>query len=226
MKTKMNIQIRKQLIYAIAIVLSSNVYAQWAGSSSAGEVQQSNVKAAPTDTKKRKYTGYMGYGIGGYTSSIVNNAEFIEMGNETVISSPTKTMGGAYVMGLLKRNKTYPRFSTGIEIGSSMHTKEQAYEYYSPWGNSTSTAYITCIHVGLGVPIRYNLVDNDAIKVYAQAVLGYGSIVKESDERFGGYEYFTENVFYGGGAIGVKLFALYGELGYNSTGYLRMGLAF
>ncbi len=222
-------QLKITCAVALTLLFSVKVSGQWAGSSSGGEIQQSNnKKTGVADEKSSKFKFYVGYGIGGYTSSIVNSSEFIKTGNEIDVYNPKVTQGASFNIGLLKRTKSNPKLSAGIEFGGSAHFKEQVYTYSSSWSTtpSESTAYIDAAHFGLGMPLRYTFYDDKDVELYLQGVVGYGILYADSDEHFAYYETLSKGVFYGGGSIGVKFLALYGELGYNSTGFLRFGLAF
>jgi hypothetical protein len=63
------------------------------------------------------------------------------------------------------------------------------------------------------------------LEAYFQGVFGYG-YVDIIDDQYNSYMDGGKGVFYGGGAIGARASIFFAELGYNSTGYLRFGMAF
>lgn len=215
------------------LFLMSSSKAQWAGSSSpAGStkvVTQNNTRQNIAGSGKMKT--YMGIGIGGYTSALTRAASYTyapgySSFNYIVSTDEQSTKGAGFVLGFLGKTNT-DKLSVGVELGGGYHKKNVDYVYYDYWDNTTysKSGYIESVHLGLGVPIRYSFVNNPDLEVYVQGVLGYG-LIDVTDDDYNSLIGDAQGIFYGGGSIGARVSVLFAEIGYNSSGFLRLGLSF
>jgi hypothetical protein len=204
--------------------------AQWAGSSSPAGSSNVNTSVMKSNSSSGATKVYLGLGLGGYSSSLVKSAVYQYPYNwiagNLIDQKVGKTSGVNCILGFLGKTKTQ-NLSTGIEMGLGYHSKDIDYTYFDNFGSGiiTRSGNIRSLHVGIGVPIRYTFVQKSDVEAYFQGVFGYG-YVDIIDDQYESYMDGGKGVFYGGGAIGGRASIFFAELGYNSTGYLRFGMAF
>ncbi len=206
-----------------------NLNGQWAGSSShAGTTkisqptQRGNTTAEPN--------GYLGIGFGGYTKALVDAARYVNAPgyssfNYITTASYGENTGIGYCLGGLWPTNT-KNLTVGIEIGGGYHSQDVNYQYYDYYDQAvySRTGSLSSVHFGAGIPIRYNFVNTDEFKMYIQGVLGLG-FIDVSDDQANSLIDGPNSIFYGGGSLGLQLSVFYVEVGANSSGYLRCGLA-
>lgn len=204
----------KFLIFLFSLLFSGLLDAQWAGSSSPAGSSNVNTSVKQSKTTDGITKVYFGLGLGGYSSSLTKAAVYNLP--TWVQESEGKTTGGNYIIGFLGKTRT-TNLTAGLEMGLGSHIKNVDYV-----GNTGS---IRSIHFGVGVPIRYTFLRSSDAEAYFQGVIGYG-FVDVIDDQYNSYLNDGQSIFYGGGAIGARASIFFAELGYNSTGYLRFGMAF
>jgi hypothetical protein len=219
--------------FLILIVFFLNVVhldAQWAGSSSPAGSSNINTTVMKSNTSDGTTKVYLGLGLGGYSSSLVKSAVYQYpynwiLGN-IIDQKVGKTSGTNCILGFLGKTKTQ-NLSTGFEMGLGYHTKDIDYIYFDNFSGAVveRSGSIRSLHVGVGLPIRYTFLQKKDLEAYFQGVFGYG-YVDIIDDQYNSYMDGGKGVFYGGGAIGARASIFFAELGYNSTGYLRFGMAF
>jgi hypothetical protein len=202
------------VIFLFHFLFCGLLNAQWAGSSSPAGSSKVNTSVGQSKTTDGITKVYFGLGLGGYSSSLTK-ATMYQLPN-WVQQTDGKTTGGNYILGFLGKTRT-TNLTAGLEIGLGSHSKDIDYA-----GNTGS---IRSIHIGVGVPIRYTFVRSSDAEAYFQGVFGYG-FVDVYDDQYNSYLNDGQSIFYGGGAIGARASIFFAELGYNSTGYLRFGMAF
>lgn len=217
-------------IFIVFILFCGLLDAQWAGSSSPAGSSNVNTSIAKSNSSDGTTKVYFGLGLGGYSSSLVKSAiyEYPNYFSQNFIVEQTegKTSGTNVILGFLGKTRTQ-NLAAGFEMGLGYHSKDIDYKYYNTSSGAIieTTGSIQSLHVGFGVPIRYTFVRTSDAEAYVQGVLGYG-YVDVIDDGYNSYMDGGKGVFYGGGAIGARASIFFAELGYNSTGYLRFGLAF
>lgn len=202
------------IIFLFFFLFCGLLDAQWAGSSSPAGSSKVNTSVGQSRTTDGITKVYFGLGLGGYSSSLTKAAVY-QLPN-WVQQTEGKTTGGNYILGFLGKTRTQ-NLTVGVEIGVGSHSKDVDFT-----GNTGS---IRSIHLGVGVPIRYTFLRSSDAEAYFQGVFGYG-FVDVYDDQFYSYMDGGQRIFYGGGAIGARASIFFAELGYNSTGYLRIGMAF
>jgi hypothetical protein len=219
----------KYALFVVLLLSINNLDAQWAGSSS--PAGSSNVNTSVVKSNNSEGTKvYLGLGLGGYSSSLVKSAVYQYpinwISGNIIEQKESKTRGTNCILGFLGKTKTQ-NLTTGIEMGLGYHTKDIDYTYYDNFSGSVveSIGTVSSLHVGIGVPIRYTFVHKKDAEAYFQGVFGYG-YVDVIDDQYNSYLDGGKSIFYGGGAIGGRVSIFFAELGYNSTGYLRFGMAF
>lgn len=205
--------------------------AQWAGSSSPAGSSKVVTNTNTRQTSSSPLKVYMGVGLGGFTSALTKAASYTyapgySSFNFIQSTSEQSTSGAGFILGFIG-NTTVNNLKVGVEFGGGYHRKNVDYVYYDYYDNMSysESGYIESIHLGLGVPIRYSLINKPDSELYLQGVLGYG-LIDCTDDQYNSFIGETQGIFYGGGSIGGRVSVLFAELGFNSTGYLRMGLEF
>lgn len=231
MFSKMNLVFLQRLVLTIGFGVSIILPAQWAGSSSPAGSSKVVTNTNNRQTSNSPMKVYMGLGIGGYTSALTKAASYTyapgySSFNFIQATNEQSTSGVGFMIGFLGNTKSN-KLKIGVELGGGYHQKDVDYIYYDYYDNMSysSTGYIESIHLGVGVPVRYSFINKPEGELYVQGVLGYG-LVDCSDDLGNSLIEGPLGIFYGGGSIGGRISVLFAELGFNSTGYLRLGLEF
>jgi len=218
-------------VILLFFLTGANMHAQWVGSSE--PETRSRIQTTPeNNTNQRKGLAHIGIGFGGITKNLVDDARYLYTGyfsgNNYLMdvkydksSSVNAIIGGVF-------STSYPQIHIGYELGLGYASKDVSYTYTDLWGLYDATGKIKSYHFGGAVLTRYNFIKNKDFDLYGQASIGYGIVSLHDDHE---NDLLTSNdseiqgTFYGGGAVGVRLALFFMELGYQSTGYLRIGLS-
>ncbi len=219
----------KFFVWMLVLLSIESVNGQWAGSSShAGttKVSQPTVQ----NNNSGQSNGYLGIGFGGYTKSLIAASSYLNApgySSFNYITSATydDVKGTGYCFGGLWPT-TSKNLQIGLEIGGGYHFQDVSYQYYDYYDQQvySRTGELSSVHFGAGMPVRYNFVNTKEFKMYLQGTIGMG-FVDVNDDQGNSLIDGPEVIFYGGGSLGMQVSVFFIEVGANSSGYLRCGLA-
>ncbi len=207
----------KLFIFGFVCILTQSTDAQWAGSSSNAGTQKVTPQTTSTYESKGRFN--IGLGMGGVAKAVCEVYSPITSQNISEITANPDPSGFNFFLSGLQKT-SFDKLWVGFESGLAYSNKTIEYEYYSTWSGDfySGSEEVDILHFGAAIPIRYMFVENKEVDLYAQAVLGYGLIADLGQEE-------SLGIFYGGGAFGARWTILFAEVGFNTTGYLRLGLS-